>query len=109
MAYKEIYVKPDSGVPDSDIASATKWNNQVSKTYSITITPTSWTTSGSVYKYTQSIANLRASVNPIIFCTSNTKEYSYITDADATANSGITFTASKKPTANIVLTVIDMN
>ena len=33
MAYKEIYVKPNGGIPDSDIASASKWNNQGTKTY----------------------------------------------------------------------------
>ena len=108
MAYKEIYVKPNGGIPDSDIASANKWNNQVAKTYSITITPASWATSGTKFKYTYSNTSLRASVNPIIICTSNEKEYSYIADAEATAKTGIVFTANKKPTTNIVLTIIDI-
>ena len=32
MAYKEIYTKPDGGIPDSDIASANTWNNKVPST-----------------------------------------------------------------------------
>ena len=32
MAYKEIYTKPDGGIPDSDIASASAWNNKVPST-----------------------------------------------------------------------------
>ena len=32
MAYKEIYTKPDGGIPDSDIASANTWNNKVPNT-----------------------------------------------------------------------------
>lgn len=108
MAYKEIYVKPNGGIPDSDIASANKWNNQGTKTYSITITPASWATSDAKFKYTYSNTSLRASVSPIIICTDNEKEYGYIADAEATANTGIVFTANKKPTSNIVLTIIDI-
>ena len=109
MAYKEIYVKPNGGIPDSDIASASKWNNQGTKTYSITIAPASWTTSGTKFKYNYSNTSLRASFIPIIICTDNEKEYSYITDADATAKTGIVFTANKKRTANIILTIIDIS
>ena len=32
MAYKEIYTEPDGGIPDSDIASASAWNNKVPST-----------------------------------------------------------------------------
>ena len=32
MANKEIYTKPDGGIPDSDIASANTWNNKVPST-----------------------------------------------------------------------------
>ncbi len=108
MAYKEIYVKPNGGIPDSDIASASKWNNQGTKTYSVTIAPASWATSDTKFKYTYSNTSLRASVSPIIICTDNEKEYGYITDAEATAKTGIVFTANKKPTTNIILTIIDI-
>ncbi len=108
MAYKEIYVKPNGGIPDSDIASASKWNNQGTKTYSVTMAPASWVTSDTKFKYTYSNTSLRASVSPIIICTDNEKEYGYIADAEATASTGIVFTANKKPTANIVLTIIDI-
>ena len=74
----------------------------------VTLAPAAWTTSGSEFKYTYSNTNLRASASPIITCTSNTSEYKYITDAEATANIGITFTAKTKPTNNIVLQIIDL-
>lgn len=76
--------------------------------YSITLAPASWTTSGNVFKYNYSNTALRASISPIISCTGNTVEYSYITDAEATAKTGIMFTARKKPTANITLTIVDV-
>ena len=76
--------------------------------YSVTIMPISWTTSGNIFKYTYSNTNLRASISPIITCISNTSEYNYITDAEATANTGITFTAKIKPSNNIILQIIDL-
>ena len=76
--------------------------------YSVTIMPASWTTSGNIFKYTYSNTNLRASISPIITCISNTSEYNYITDAEATANTGITFTAKIKPSNNIILQIIDL-
>lgn len=79
-----------------------------SKSYSLTIAPVSWTASGDVFKYTYSNTALRASVSPIVSCTENATEYAYITDAEATASTGIVFTASKKPTANVILTIVDV-
>ena len=78
------------------------------KTTSVTLAADSWTTSGNKFKYTYSNTSLRASASPIITCTSNEKEYGYIADAEATANTGIVFTANKKPTSNIILTIIDI-
>ena len=78
------------------------------KTASVTLAADSWTTSGNEFKYTYSNTSLRASASPIIICTSNEKEYGYIADAEATANTGIVFTANKKPTSNIILTIIDI-
>ncbi len=83
-------------------------NKFSTKTTSVTLAADSWTTSGNKFKYTYSNTSLRASVSPIITCTSNEKEYSYIADAEATANTGIVFTANKKPTSNIILTIIDI-
>lgn len=83
-------------------------SDATSKTYSLTITPTNWTASGSSFIYNYSNASLRATVSPIISCTNNSSEYNYITSAEATANSGIKFTVSKKPTANIILSIVDI-
>ena len=83
-------------------------NKFSTKTTSVTLAADSWTTSGNKFKYTYSNTSLRASASPIITCTSNEKEYSYIADAEATANTGIVFTANKKPTSNIILTIIDI-
>ena len=93
---------------------ATTISNQIgnkadkAQVLNITLAPASWTTSGNEFKYTYSNTSLRALVSPIITCTSNTSEYKYITDAEATANTGITFTAKTKPTNNIVLQIIDL-
>lgn len=80
----------------------------ITNSYDITIAASAWTASGSVYKYTYSNSAIRAVASPIIACTSNQTEYNYLTEAEATAKSGITFTASKKPTAAIALTIVDM-
>lgn len=87
---------------DADAAAAS------SKYYSATLAPANWSASGSVFKYTYSNTNLRASVSPVVSCTENAAEYAYITDAEATAKTGIVFTARKKPTANIILTIVDV-
>lgn len=89
---------------------ATQIGNKADKAQvlNITLAPASWTTSGNKFKYTYSNTSLRASVSPIITCTNNEKEYGYIADAEATANTGIVFTANKKPTSNIILTIIDI-
>lgn len=88
-------------IPDND----TKYKPV---SYSVTLAPASWTASGSVFKNTYSNTALRASVSPIVSCTENVAEYAYITDAEATASTGIIFTASKKPTANVILTIVDV-
>ena len=87
---------------DADAAAAT------SKYYSVTLAPASWSASGNVFKNIYSNINLRASVSPVVSCTENAAEYAYITDAEATAKTGIVFTARKKPTANIILTIVDV-
>lgn len=93
---------------------ATTISNQIgnkadkAQVLNITLAPASWTTSGNEFKYTYSNTSLRALASPIITCTSNTSEYKYITDAEATANTGIIFTAKTKPTNNIVLQIIDL-
>ena len=82
--------------------------NNLTISYSATLTPANWTANGSNFVYNYSNTSLRAFVCPIITCTSNTNEYGYINDAEATSGSGIIFTATKKPTANIELIIIDM-
>ena len=78
------------------------------KTYNITITPSNWTANGGTFIYNYSNSAIRATTSPIISCTNNSAEYNYITSAEATAGSGIKFTASKKPTGNIVLSIVDV-
>lgn len=82
--------------------------NNLTISYSATLTPANWTANGSNFVYNYSNTSLRAFVCPIITCISNTNEYGYINDAEATSGSGIIFTATKKPTANIELIIIDM-
>lgn len=89
----------------------TNINKATSNSYSITITPANWATSGSKFTYTYSNTAIRCgktgSVPPIITYTSNQKEYSYIESAVATAGTGIVFTATTKPTSNIGLIIVD--
>ena len=79
-----------------------------SKRYTAALTPANWTANGNQFTLNYVNTELRASISPIISCTENTAEYAYITDAEATAKTGIVFTARKKPTANIILTIIDI-
>ena len=79
-----------------------------SKTYTAALTPANWTANGNQFTLNYVNTELRASISPIISCTENAVEYAYITNAEATAKTGIVFTARKKPTANIILTIVDV-
>lgn len=98
----------DSGFISSTETVEANLVNNLTISYSATLTPANWTANGSNFVYNYSNTSLRAFVCPIITCTSNTNEYGYINDAEATSGSGIIFTATKKPTANIELIIIDM-
>lgn len=98
----------DSGFVSSTETVEANLVNNLTISYSATLTPANWTANGSNFVYNYSNTSLRAFVCPIITCTSNTNEYGYINDAEATSGSGIVFTATKKPTANIELIIIDM-
>ena len=98
----------DSGFVSSTETVEANLVNNLTISYSATLTPANWTANGSNFVYNYSNTSLRAFVCPIITCTSNTNEYGYINDAEATSGSGIIFTATKKPTANIELIIIDM-
>ena len=98
----------DSGFVSSTKTVEANLVNNLTISYSATLTPANWTANGSNFVYNYSNTSLRAFVCPIITCTSNTNEYGYINDAEATSGSGIIFTATKKPTANIELIIIDM-
>lgn len=78
------------------------------KTYNITITPSNWVTSENTFIYNYFNSAIHAIASPIISCTNNNAEYNYIIDAEATAGNSIKFIAKKKPTANIVLSIIDI-
>lgn len=107
-SYNTSELTNDSGFVSSTETVEANLVNNLTINYSATLTPANWTANGSNFVYNYSNTSLRAFVCPIITCTSNTNEYGYINDAEATSGSGIIFTATKKPTANIELIIIDM-
>lgn len=80
--------------------------------YTIIIPSTGWKLNSKGYEYTYSNTSFRASISPIITCTSNINEYQYITEAEATTGVGITFRivskALEKPQTNITLQIIEL-
>ena len=107
-SYNTSELTNDSGFVSSAETVEANLVNNLTISYSATLTPANWTANGSNFVYNYSNTSLRAFICPIITCTSNTNEYGYINDAEATSGSGIIFTATKKPTANIELIIIDM-
>lgn len=107
-SYNTSELTNDSGFVSSTETVEANLVNNLTISYSATLTPANWTANGSNFVYNYSNTSLRAFVCPIITCTNNTNEYGYINDAEATSGSGIIFTATKKPTANIELIIIDM-
>ena len=107
-SYNTSELTNDSGFVSSTETVEANLVNNLTISYSATLTPANWTANGSNFVYNYSNTSLRAFVCPIITCTSNINEYGYINDAEATSGSGIIFTATKKPTANIELIIIDM-
>ena len=107
-SYSTSELTNDSGFVSSTETVEANLVNNLTISYSATLTPANWTANGSNFVYNYSNTSLRAFVCPIITCTNNTNEYGYINDAEATSGSGIIFTATKKPTANIELIIIDM-
>ena len=107
-SYSTSELTNDSGFVSSTETVEANLVNNLTISYSATLTPANWTANGSNFVYNYSNTSLRAFVCPIITCTSNTNEYGYINNAEATSGSGIIFTATKKPTANIELIIIDM-
>ena len=107
-SYNTSELTNDSGFVSSTETVEANLVNNLTISYSATLTPANWTANGNNFVYNYSNTSLRAFVCPIITCTSNTNEYGYINDAEATSGSGIIFTATKKPTANIELIIIDM-
>lgn len=107
-SYSTSELTNDSGFISSTETVEANLVNNLTISYSATLTPANWTANGSNFVYNYSNTSLRAFVCPIITCTSNTNEYGYINNAEATSGSGIIFTATKKPTANIELIIIDM-
>ena len=107
-SYSTSELTNDSGFVSSAETVEANLVNNLTISYSATLTPANWTANGSNFVYNYSNTSLRAFVCPIITCISNTNEYGYINDAEATSGSGIIFTATKKPTANIELIIIDM-
>ena len=107
-SYNTSELTNDSGFVSSTETVEANLVNNLTISYSATLTPANWTANGSNFVYNYSNTSLRAFVCPIITCISNINEYGYINDAEAIGGSGIIFTATKKPTANIELIIIDM-
>lgn len=107
-SYNTSELTNDSGFVSSTETVEANLVNNLTISYSATLTPANWTANGSNFVYNYSNTSLRAFVCPIITCISNTNEYGYINDAEAISGSGIIFTATKKPAANIELIIIDM-
>ena len=107
-SYNTSELTNDSGFVSSTETVEANLVNNLTISYSATLTPANWIANGSNFVYNYSNTSLRAFVCPIITCTSNINEYGYINDAEATSGSGIIFTATKKPAANIELIIIDM-
>lgn len=78
--------------------------------YTATLTAANWTGEGP-YTYNLSLPALACgsdgTISPIITWSSNKDEYGYIDSADATAGTGIVFTASTKPTEAIGIIIMD--
>ena len=107
-SYNTSELTNDSGFVSSTETVEANLVNNLTISYSATLAPANWTANGSNFVYNYSNTSLRAFVCPIITCISNINEYGYINDAEAIGGSGIIFTATKKPTANIELIIIDM-
>lgn len=107
-SYSTSELTNDSGFVSSTETVEANLVNNLTISYSATLIPANWTANEGNFIYNYSNTSLRAFVCPIITCISNTNEYGYINDAEATSGSGIIFTATKKPTANIELIIIDM-
>lgn len=88
-----------------------KVEEAVTVSYTTTLTVDGWLAQGDKFEYNYTNTDLKCGKNgdvpPIITYTSNLDEYSKIDKADATVGSGIIFTTSKKPTANIGIIIID--
>lgn len=101
--------------PTTAMQSATKQyvdNNALTTTFTATLAAASWSGTSAPYTYSLSLSSLKCGSNgtvpPIIYATSNIEQYSYITSAVATANTGIVFTSDTKPTSAINLLVVDI-
>lgn len=104
-ARSSLNVYSKSEVDDS-IAQAT------TLAYTVTLQAAQWQTSGNQFTYTYTNTDLSCGKNhnvpPVITYVTNQQEYNNIDDAEATSGQGIVFTASKKPTADIQIIVIDV-
>ena len=113
------YFCVDSGKMFIDIASTGEMaENRVpvsaSTPYTDTLYAANWVAAQDGRSYTYNYINpaLRCGPNgdvpPIVTYTTNQEEYNYIDNAEATAGSGIVFTASERPASNISIIVIDL-
>lgn len=79
--------------------------------YTATLSASGWVQSDSNYTYTLSLPTLTCgsdgTVSPIITWSSNQSDYSKINNAQATAGTGIVFTASSAPENDIGVIIQD--
>lgn len=89
-----------------------KVETATTKAYTTTLTTSKWIAQGDKFVQSYTNENLKCgkagNVPPIITHTSNLTEYNTIESAEATAGTGIIFTVSDKPKADINITIIDV-
>lgn len=98
-----VYSKSET---DAEVDEAT------SVAYTATLAAANWVSSSGVYTYTYSNTSLSCGKNhdvpPIVTYTSNQDEFLKITDAQATAGTGIVFTAEEAISSAIGILIIDI-
>lgn len=106
---------PSAGDQGKFLSGAGTWQTITQSSpvqYTATLDSADWVSSSGTYTYALVLTSLACgsdgSVSPIISFTSNQTEYNYITGATATAGTGITFTASQKPSEDIGILIIDL-
>lgn len=102
----DSFIEAESFATLKDVSDAT------SQAFVATLAANGWQGNEAPFTYNYINSDLKCGINenipPIIACTQNIDEYTYIDSAIATPGSGIVFSAEKKPESNIVITITDI-